>query len=513
MPRIFLQHRFQCFARSLRLAHGCVPDRASNLDVQGVFQGLGELLTAPVIEQAHQVEDVQPIARKCRQRVVQTDQLMDSPSDGAAENPGSSKLDDVVIVSIDLGTPRKFTHSFLVQDQTRKDILAGIDVEVSKILRRFGNRLGRGVWHVEGSVRSEKQHSSAAGRIVNLDVIEDFAEGGEQSPKQWLVDKVQPNPLDEHSFGLEVVLREFEKLLGIEMGCAGRPGVRRLRHDRVEALVCQDQGVARVVQVHGDSGILQGIPPAQIAQAAIGLDHLGLQLDHVDLLDQRRDGLERQAPPEADDQQRIRLGPSQAGQPPQPASHQPLVPGYSRSGYSAFRVAVGAEEPLNGRFQQQNRRGPSDSQVADRVLLVGSTSQRRIAQNLPGLTRGEHHQCHQTDHPGDLQPPRAPIDQAPRGGDREHQIKGHTGDQRARIAEDGNHEEARSDCAYNRSQGVHSVNPSAGGTCVGFVPGHHAHCKWEGGTDQRSRWEESQRRCNPVDQQLGVAAVSQALGQ
>jgi hypothetical protein len=81
----------------------------------------------------------------------------------------------------------------------------------------------------------------------------------------------------------------------------------------------------RVVQVHVNARIGERIAPALARDLAVRREHLGLELDHVDLLDRARHHFDRGAAAEPDDQERAQLRTREHRQGAEPARERIAV--------------------------------------------------------------------------------------------------------------------------------------------------------------------------------------------
>jgi hypothetical protein len=91
--------------------------------------------------------------------------------------------------------------------------------------------------------------------------------------------------------------------------------------------------------VEPDAGVLERIDGAQIGHALVGHQHLRLELDHVDRLDARGDGLEHAAASESDGEQIAGLGAQERGK----LTQQAREPG---QGQQPDRLDLGLGRPL-----------------------------------------------------------------------------------------------------------------------------------------------------------------------
>ena len=211
---------------------------------------------------------------------------------------------------------------------------------------------------------------------------------------------------------------------------AGGPGVRGLRDHGVEALPGELQGAARVVQMHTDPGVGERVPVPLSAQAAVGPDHLGLQLHHVDLLDRRRNLLERQAGAEPDDEERSRLGLSQQREKPEGAGAPRPADARTAGRDDRLGQAVDGQPPAPRFLQQHHRRAAAHSQVHD-VSRCFRGAEGRESEDSPWRLRRD------SDHRGDPQHGRGRQGDVPRTVDEcghrgQTQARGHDGGHRAR---------------------------------------------------------------------------------
>ena len=171
--------------------------------------------------------------------------------------------------------------------------------------------------------------------------------------------------------GASRLRHEREELAGIEVGCAARPRMRRLRDDHVEARRRERERVARVVQMHVNARIGERVAPAPLGDEAIGLDHLGLELDHVDPLDRRRHHLDRHAAAESHEQQRARLGAREDRERGEPVRRR-------RSGsrsrvlrHARLGQAVRAQRPGGALIGHEHGGGAADAEIGHRTPRRG----------------------------------------------------------------------------------------------------------------------------------------------
>ena len=237
-------------------------------------------------------------------------------------------------------------HALLVLDAGRQHVLGLQHALRRPGLGRRGDRPRRRLRHPQRPRRGHEQQRAAGPRVVDLDVREHRAQGGEQRAQERLVHELLAHPGHEHAVVAQPVAHQLEELTGEEVRRSGGPRVRGLGHDRVEAAPGEQQRAPRVVQADEDARILEGVASAAPGQRLVGAHDLRLQLHHVDRLDRGRHVLGGLARAQAHDHHRAGLGPRRDREQRQPVSH--AVSAGTRAGSLDRRLgqAVGGEPPF-----------------------------------------------------------------------------------------------------------------------------------------------------------------------
>ena len=197
------------------------------------------------------------------------------------------------------GTARELDDRRLVQQQVRRHVFGNTNAELAERLWIRGKCARDAVLHVERFSGREEQDRAVWRGCVHAHVGKHVEQRREQGSEQRLVDERQPDPLQEGPVRGEPAAHQLEELTGVEMGRAARPRMRRLRDDHVEARRRERERAARVVQMDMNARIRERVAPTPVGDEAIGRDHLGFELDHVDPLDRWRHHLDRHAAAES----------------------------------------------------------------------------------------------------------------------------------------------------------------------------------------------------------------------
>ena len=247
----------------------------------------------------------------------------------------------------------------LVEDERGRQILRHLYAQAREAFGIAGHHRRHLTLQVERLARGDEEHRARV-RLVEPQVRKHVEQRREHAAEQALVHELEPHPLDEDAAGREAVAHLHEEVARIEMGGARGPGVGGLRHDRAVAEVGERQRAARVVQQHAQPRVGERVEVASVRHGAVRVDHLRLELDHVDAFEALRHLLQRHAAAEADHEEIARLRRGEGREHGEPARGRAVARRRAAPLDGGFRQAVVAEAPAFDLFGQQHGRGAAD---------------------------------------------------------------------------------------------------------------------------------------------------------
>ena len=402
----------------------------------------------------------------------------------------------VAVVGDEPSAVRELRHARAFGGETGGEILRRADARAREVVglalqhRSFPEREPLGIQRRGG----RQEHQLHALGPVQPDVREDRGHGRSDVAQQRLVDELRVDPYQQHAVRRQARARELEETARIEVGGAGGPRVRGLRHQDVVAARREHQRVACIVLDQPQPRIGERIVRARGREAGIGVDHARLQLDHIDGPQPCRDVLHRDPSAESDDEHAGRFGPCGDRQRGEPALAMPYR---RRAGatYGRLREAVGAQiEAAVVAFLDEHRRRAPDREEA---LLAGGgiVDQRRVddgaRQRWPEQDRGGQSRRGRRG----LQRSRD-IGERPQRHDRGGETEG-DGEARGALERERRDEpHAGGDGAGDRADGVERVDAPGRARRVDAAVAEQADQQRESGAhEERGRQHREQRPC------------------
>ena len=105
-----------------------------------------------------------------------------------------------------------------------------------------------------------------------------------------------------------MIVGEFEKLPGVEVGGSRRPWVGGLGDDGIVGFSGEFQSPAGIIDDNIDALVFEGVNGAATGHQSIGHNHFFFDLDDVDFPDTGGDCFEESSAPISDDQHRFGIG-------------------------------------------------------------------------------------------------------------------------------------------------------------------------------------------------------------